>query len=111
MENKSFALYYVTTPDEKCAEELGRGAIENRLAACVNILPGMKSIYRWKGGIESAQECVLILKSRRAYQQKIFQWVKSNHPYECPCILVVAIEDGLPEYIQWLELETRPLNV
>ena len=106
MENLDMALYYVTAPDLETARELGMKLVESKLAACVNLFPNMLSIYRWKGNVERDDEIVLIIKSRKTLAGKIIEWIESNHPYECPCVLSIPIQDGSMPYLNWLREET-----
>jgi len=97
-----FQIVLTTCPDEACAERIGRALVVEELAACVNILPPMRSIYRWKGKIEDATEQLLVIKSTLARFPAICDRVRSLHPYELPEIIAVPIADGLPEYLAWL---------
>lgn len=76
--------------------------IESQLAACVNILPEIKSIYTWKGAIEAAQEHLLIIKSPETNYPAIETAIRDHHPYELPEIIAFPIERALPEYINWI---------
>jgi periplasmic divalent cation tolerance protein len=91
-----------TCPDKVTAEKIARLLVEGRLATCVNILPNMRSIYSWKGQIETAEEHLLIIKSPQAGYQAIETAIRNHHPYELPEIIAVPIERGLPEYINWI---------
>ncbi len=91
-----------TCPDKQSAEKVARLLVEEKLAACVNILPNIRSIYSWQGQIESAEEQLLIIKSPQAGYQAIETAILSLHPYELPEIIAVPIERGLPEYINWI---------
>ena len=84
---------------------LARGLIEARLAACVQILP-MRSLYRWQGAIEDAQEAQLSIKTTRARYPALQEWLRTAHPYEVPEILAVAVAAGLPAYLQWVHQQT-----
>jgi periplasmic divalent cation tolerance protein len=97
---------YVTTPSFDVADTIGRALVEERLAACVNILPGMRSIYRWQGSIETAAEVVLIAKSRTALFEEIEKRVRELHPYDCPCLVAWPIEAGHQPYLDWIAKET-----
>ena len=81
--------------------------MEEKLAACVNILPDMESIYHWQGKIESSHEVVLIAKTSSQLVSTCTERVKELHTYETPCILSIAIEGGEPGYIKWLLDETK----
>ena len=102
MNQSLFQIVLTTCPDEACAERIGRALVVEELAACVNILPPMRSIYRWKGKIEDATEQLLVIKSTLARFPAICDRVRSLHPYELPEIIAVPIADGLPEYLAWL---------
>jgi periplasmic divalent cation tolerance protein len=84
------------------AERIAQALVEARLVACVNILPPMRSIYRWKGQIEDAGEHLLLIKSAVARFPLICERIRSLHPYELPEIIAVPIADGLPDYLAWL---------
>lgn len=91
-----------TCPDKVTAEEIARLLIENKLAACVNILPNIKSIYAWKGEIEAAEEYLLFIKSPPANYPAIESAICTHHPYELPEIIALPVGCGLPEYINWI---------
>ena len=99
---------YTTYPSLVEAETAGRALIETRLAACVNILPGMISLYRWKGVIERADEVVMIVKTRAASAEAVTAAVKDKHSYDTPAILVIPIESVDGTYFAWLTAETGP---
>ena len=98
---------YVTTPDAATAERIGRTLVEERLAACANILPAMRSIYRWKGAVEQADEAVLILKTAADRVSALTERVAALHPYETPCIVALPIAAGNPAYLDWITAETH----
>ncbi len=97
-----FSVFYVTCPDTKIAESLGLKLLEEKLIACTNIIPGMKSQYWWQGKIETASEVILILKGRSSHKTEIEALLKALHPYENPCFLQIEIKDGSAEYLDWL---------
>ena len=97
---------YITAPSFEVADRIGRARVEERLVACVNIIPGMHSIYRWHGKIETAAEVVLIAKSRAALFEEIEKRVTELHPYDCPCLVAWPIEAGHQPYLDWLGQET-----
>ncbi|GDY14903.1 divalent-cation tolerance protein CutA [Planctomycetota bacterium] len=103
-------LVYVTCPDEQVAAMLGRIAVDERLAACANLLPGMRSIYRWQGRIDSAEETVLILKSTRIRWADLEARLRALHPYTAPCIVVLPIAAGSAPFLAWLATETGPAD-
>ena len=94
-------------PDQISAESLARSLVEKRLAACVNILPTCRSIYRWKESIEFADEIPLMIKTTQARYSALEAAVREQHPYELPEIIAFPIERGLPGYLGWLTDETR----
>jgi len=101
-----YVSVYVTAPSFDVAGTIGRALVEDRLVACVNILPGVQSIYRWAGNIETAVEVVLIAKSRAALFEEIEKRVRKLHPYDCPCVVAWPIEAGHPHSLDWIASET-----
>lgn len=101
-------LVYVTCPDGNVADSIGRTAVDERLAACANLLTGMRSIYRWQGSIESADETVLILKTTRDRWTDLEARLRELHPYAVPCIVALPIIAGSAAFLAWLDAETRP---
>ena len=101
-----FVSIYITVPSREAAEKISRTLVEEKLAACVNIVAGVRSIYRWKGKVEAATEVVLIGKSRGALFGRLEKRVKELHPYDCPCIVAWPIEHGHPLFLDWLADET-----
>ncbi|MEQ9308258.1 MAG: divalent-cation tolerance protein CutA [Balneolaceae bacterium] len=100
---------HITTSNKEEARKIGRVLVEERLAACVNILDGMESIYRWKGKIEEAHETVLIAKTNYSKVRSLTNRVKELHSYDCPCIVSLTIteDEGNKEYLDWLLQESR----
>ena len=98
----SVVFIYITHPEAGKAEALGHVLVENGVAACVNLIPGMKSIYRWQGEIETASETVMIVKTSAAMVERVQALVRKHHPYECPCIAVLPITGGDPAYLDWI---------
>ncbi len=88
------------------ADRLARLLVEERLAACVQALPGMRSTYRWQGAIEQADECLLLIKTSAARYAALERTLAAHHPYELPEILAVDAAAGLPAYLRWLADET-----
>ncbi len=87
------------------AEKIARSLVEKRLAACVKMIPGARSFYRWKGEIEDATEFVLLIKSRRDLFGKLKIELGANHSYEVPEILALPVVEGASEYIDWIDKE------
>ena len=98
---------YTTWPTTVEAEAAGRTLVERRLAACVNILPGMVSHYWWQGAIERGEEVVMIVKTRASLADEVRGAVREMHSYTTPAILVLPIEGGDPAYLGWLMAETE----
>ncbi|WP_119459197.1 divalent-cation tolerance protein CutA [Rhodospirillaceae bacterium SYSU D60014] len=101
-----FCLIYVTASDDAEAERVGRAIVEERLAACANILSGMRSLYWWEGALETGAETILILKTRRDLAEQVVEHVKALHSYDCPCAIVLPIASGNPAYLDWIGAET-----
>jgi periplasmic divalent cation tolerance protein len=97
---------YTTWPTAVEAEAAGRQLVERRLAACVNILPQMTSIYRWQGAVERGEEAVMIIKTRATLAGEVTEAVKGLHSYETPAILVMPLESVEKSYLAWLLAET-----
>jgi periplasmic divalent cation tolerance protein len=99
-------LVYTTYPSIVEAERAGRSIVERRLAACVNILPGMVSHYWWQGAIERGEEVAMIIKTRASLVDRVCAAVKETHSYATPAIMVLPIEHVDPAYLDWLMAET-----
>lgn len=101
------ALIVLTNcPDEERANAIALAVVEEKLAACVNILPRVQSIYRWQGTVESASEIALLIKSTAANYPALEQRIAELHPYDVPEIIALPITQGLPAYLNWLAAET-----
>ena len=103
-------LVLTNLPDQKAAETLARTLIENRLAACVNILSPCRSIYRWKAAIETTDEVPLLIKTTEARYPDLEKAILAIHPYETPEIIALPVTQGLPDYLAWITAETRSEN-
>ncbi|MCS6877114.1 MAG: divalent-cation tolerance protein CutA [Geminicoccaceae bacterium] len=99
-------LCYVTCASPGEAERIGRALVEARLAACANVVPGATSIYHWQGRIETAQETILVLKTRAELVEPLVAAVKERHSYSVPCVIALPIREGNPDYLAWLAAET-----
>jgi periplasmic divalent cation tolerance protein len=104
---KRAVFVYTTWPSTVEAEEAGRVLVERRLAACVNILPGMISHYRWEGKIERGEEAVMIVKTRASLGEQVATKVKEMHPYKVPALLVISLEGVDQDYFTWMMAETE----
>ena len=96
-------VIYITAGSKEEAENLSRGLIEEKLAFCVNTVPGIQSTYRWEGKIHVDNEMLLIVKTRQDRYEALEQWVKSNHSYDVPEIVSLPIQKGLPEYLNAID--------
>lgn len=107
---KNLRLIYITTKDRDEARKIGRALVEEKLAACVNILDGMESIYRWKGHVETESECVLIAKTTYSNVGRLTKRVKELHSYDVPCTISInlAEQEGNEEYLDWLIQSVLP---
>ena len=98
---------YTTYPSIVEAEAAGSALVERRLCACVNILPGMVSLYWWQGKIDRGDEVVMIIKTRASLAEAVRAAVRQMHSYTTPAILVLPIESVDPDYHTWIEAETQ----
>ena len=103
-------MVWTAVDGAQAARKLARGAVENRLAACVQRLP-VQSVYRWKGAVEESSETLLVMKTSVTRAGKLSAWIRKNHPYELPEIVVLPIAEGLPAYLDWIRNETIPLSI
>lgn len=103
MATSTYQLVLTTCPDAQLADTLARALVEDHLAACVNILPPMQSVYRWKGQIESAGEQLLIIKTRTIDYAKVQRRIGELHSYELPEVIAIPIVGGSHAYLAWLE--------
>lgn len=99
-------LVYMTAASGEEARQIGRALVEEGLAACVNILPGMESIYRWQERVETAAEIVIIAKTRKSLFDELAERVRALHSYECPCVIALALVDGSAAYLDWIREST-----
>ena len=96
----------VTTPTPERAAELARTLVEERLAACGNVVPGLRSIYRWEGKVQDEAEALLVLKTTRARFEALRDRVLALHPYEVPEVIALPVEAGSARYLAWIAGET-----
>jgi periplasmic divalent cation tolerance protein len=100
-------LIFTNLPDLSTAQTLAHALVENRLAACVNILPAVESVYRWQGAVEQASEVTLLIKTVQERYDELEATIRAAHPHQVPEIIAVPIAAGLPAYLDWLGMETR----
>jgi periplasmic divalent cation tolerance protein len=100
-------LIYMTAGSEAEADRVGEALLDANLVACVNILPGMRSLYRWQGKVARDPEVTLIAKTRADLVDRVTALVKQTHSYDCPCVVSLPIEGGNPEFLDWIAQETE----
>jgi periplasmic divalent cation tolerance protein len=98
----TFSIVLVTAPDLKTARTLARAALQARLIACANLIPGLESHYWWRGKIESGPEILLVLKTRKAKLAALETFILARHPYDTPEFLVLPLSAGSRKYLDWL---------
>ncbi len=101
-------MVYITAKDKEEAERLGNILIEAKLAACINIIEKIESMFFWQDKIQQEAETVLLAKTRVALVGQLTEKVKQSHSYDCPCVVALPIIDGNPEFIDWIGEETAP---
>lgn len=99
-------LVITNLPDAESARALATTLVEQRVAACVNVLAPCQSIYRWEGKVEEAEEVTLLIKTSAARYAALEEAIRAYHPYELPEIVAVRIEKGLPDYLAWVAAST-----
>ena len=108
MNPADICLVITNLPDRESAGSLAHALIEKRLAACVNILSPCRSVYRWRGKTEDAEEFPMLIKTSRERYPALEAAIRAEHPYELPEIIVVPMAGGLPAYLDWVDSETKP---
>lgn len=101
-------LVLITAPSERVAAEIGRTLVEERLMACANLIPGLRSIYRWEGQICDEAEVLLLGKTTAEKLPALTARLPALHPYQTPELLVVSVESGLEPYLQWVRASVQP---
>ncbi|TLX22989.1 divalent-cation tolerance protein CutA [Thermomonas fusca] len=103
-------ICFCSCPDTTTAGRIAEALVEERLAACVNLLPGLQSVYRWRGKLQRDAEVLLLIKTTRARYPALQARLPQLHPYELPELLAVESAAGLPAYLQWVVESTRPVE-
>ncbi len=103
-------VIYTTFPTEMDAQKVGGELVAEKLAACVNILPGMVSIYRWQDAIENGTEAVMLVKTRKELQPQVLEALAAKHPYSVPAVIVFEPSHVAASYREWLCNQTAPLR-
>lgn len=107
MIEKEFLVVLSTAPDAATADRLARALVEESLAACVNVLPGVRSIYRWHDAVQSETETLMIIKTTQARLAALRERLVALHPYEVPEVVALPITDGHDAYLRWVDASTR----
>ena len=104
--SEKFCWVYMTAGSVEEAKSIGQILVGQNLAACVNLLKNMTSIYKWEEKLEESQEVIMIAKTRKTLMPKLIETVNSLHSYDCPCILELPIQGGNPDFLSWIESQT-----
>ena len=104
--SEKFCWVYMTKGSVEEAKSIGQILVEQNLAACVNLLENMTSIYKWEEKLEESQEVIMIAKTRKTLMPKLIETVNSLHSYDCPCILELPIQGGNPDFLSWIKSQT-----
>ena len=104
---EDFIVILVTASSEEEAKKIAQSLVDKRLAACVNIIKNVYSLFWWQGKIDSAKEVLLVIKTRKALAAKLIKKIKSLHSYEVPEIIALPIVSGNKEYLEWINESTR----
>lgn len=101
--HNTYKVILCTVPDEGTAAQISRALVTEKLAACCNIIPGLRSIYRWKGDICDDAEYLLIIKTRAEAYERLEKRIRELHPYETPEVLALTVNRGLSNYLKWVD--------
>lgn len=101
-----YCLVYITAKDEEEASRIGKALVSEKLAACVNLHP-IKSIFRWQGEVSQEDEVALLAKTRTELANEVISRVKELHSYEVPCAIVLPLEKGSPDFLEWISQSTK----
>lgn len=101
-------LAFCTCPDAATASRIAEALVGERLAACVSVLPGMQSVYRWQGSVQRADEVQLLIKTVATRMPAVAKRIVALHPYELPEVVAVEAAAGLPAYLEWISTEVAP---
>jgi len=105
--NSQPIVVLITVPNKEVGRQIAQALLEQRLAACINILPAINSLYNWEGKLQDEEEALLVVKSRaELFQERLVPAVQAIHPYKVPEILALPILAGLHSYLEWIEKET-----
>merc|ERR1719318_2515783 len=99
---EQFSMAFVTSPNHDTAKSIAGGLVSGKLAACVNIIPGITSVYEWEGKIETDAEVLTMIKTRTSKIEELTEFVRKNHPYDVCEVITTSIEGGNQAYLDWL---------
>jgi periplasmic divalent cation tolerance protein len=105
-----YSACITTVSNNEIARKLARSIVEAHLAACVNIIPNIRSIYEWKSKIEEDDELILFIKTRREYVPQLIEFIKKNHSYEVPELIELSIQSGNQDYLNWIDTIVKQKN-
>ena len=103
----NFIVIFCTVKEKKEAEKIAKDIVKNKLAACVNIIEGLTSIYEWEGSICNESECLMIIKTRQILFNELKDSILSQHSYDIPEIISLPVNDGLDSYLNWIQQNTK----
>jgi periplasmic divalent cation tolerance protein len=110
MADEQLSIILVTVPSQEVAQQLAHDLVRGRLAACVNVVSGVRSIYAWEGKIERAEEVLMIIKTQSSRYVALEEYVRTHHPYEAPEIVEIPAGRVTPRYLQWVVGETTDMT-
>lgn len=99
----NYCIALCTCPDQESSEKIANALVEKKLAACVNLLPGITSVYQWQGNLEKSQEYLLIIKSKSKLFDNLEKAILALHPYELPEIISIPLQKGFSNYLSWID--------
>ncbi len=102
------SLIYITCENDEEARRIGRALVKDRLVACTNAIPGMRSCYWWEGEVQESEEVVLLAKTRPDMVDAVLYRVRELHSYDVPCVVELPLARGNPDYLDWIEREVQP---
>lgn len=102
-----YCVVFVTVPDKAAADKMAEAMVTSKLAACVNVVPGVTSVYHWEGKLERSTELLLVVKTRKDLIPEVCDFVKKNHSYKVPEVISLGIDDGHGPYLDWVGARTR----
>lgn len=108
MSDEQILLVMTNVPDASTAQAMARALVEAKLAACVNLLPGVQSVYRWQGAIEEVHEITLLIKTLRRHYPQLQRAIVAAHPYDVPEVIAWPLSEGHLPYLHWIAAETEP---